>query len=115
MEVTVTSGFDPSALPYSVKGDKDTFKNEFRFAIGLNSASNHIRSKDRTHFHQTLNVIEDGVNTDVDIHYLYDAEAKKYEVEFQSLNDKKAAPIKVSMATTVSKDDVGQWDELISG
>ena len=31
MEVTVTSGFDPSKLPYSVTGDKNTFKNEFRF------------------------------------------------------------------------------------
>lgn len=82
MEVTVTSGFDPSALPYSTKGDKDSFKNEFRFDVGLNRASNHIRSKDRTHFHQTLKVIEDGVSTDVDIQYLYDAEAKRYEVEF---------------------------------
>ena len=113
MEVTVTSAFDPSKLPYSAKGDKDTFKNEFRFDIGLNRASNHIRAKDRTHFHQTLKVTEDGVDTDVDIQYLYDAEAQKYEVEFQSLNDKNAAPIKVAMATTVSKDDVGQWDNLI--
>ena len=46
---------------------------------------------------------------------MYDAEAKKYEVEFQSLNDKKAAPVKISMATTVSKDDVGDWKNLISG
>lgn len=82
MEVTVTSAFDPSKLPYSAKGDKDTFKNEFRFDIGLNRASNHIRAKDRTHFHQTLKVTEDGVDTDVDIQYLYDAEAQKYEVEF---------------------------------
>ncbi len=57
MEVTVTSGFDPSKLPYSAKGDKDSFKNGFRFDIGLNRASNHIVAKDRTHFHQVLNVV----------------------------------------------------------
>jgi hypothetical protein len=113
MEVTVTSGFDPNSLPHLASGDRNKFEDDFRFAIGVNLAENEIRAIDRTHFEQTLKVVNDGVETAVEIKYLYDAEAKRYEVDFQSLNDIKARDVNVAMATTVSKDDVGEWNDLL--
>ena len=113
MEVFVESGFDPATLPSLKTGNTRTFEHEFRFKEGLHTAFNKIHAKDREEFTQELIVINDAVETRVDITYFYDGEL--YEVTFQDHNDKSAPPVKVSMATTVSKDDVGQWDNLVAG
>jgi len=113
MTVTITSTFDPNTLPSLKTGNKRTFEHDFRYKFGLHTAFNKVHAKDKQHFTQELRVVNDGVETKVDITYFYDGET--YEVTFQDHNDKSAPAIAVSMATTVSKDDVGQWDNLVAG
>lgn len=113
MLVDITSTFDLATLPSLKTGNTRTFEHEFRFKEGLHTAFNKIHAKDREEFTQELIVINDAVETRVDITYFYDGDL--YEVTFQDHNDKSAPPVKVSMATTVSKDDVGQWDNLVAG
>lgn len=113
MTVTITSTFDPNTLPSLKTGNKRTFEHDFRYKFGLHTAFNKVHAKDKQHFTQELRVVNDGVETKVDITYFYDGET--YEVTFQDHNDKSAPAIEVSMATTVSKDDVGQWNNLVAG
>jgi len=80
MEVTITSTFDPSTLPSLLTGSKLTFEHEFRYLRGANVAYNKIHAKDRENFTQELRVLNEGVETRVDITYFYDGET--YSVTF---------------------------------
>jgi hypothetical protein len=57
-------------------------------------------------------VLDDGVETEIEIYYFYDD--KDYKVEVRNLKEINDKPIIQEMAQTTSKFDVGEWTNLRS-